>query len=319
MLNTEPEHPEPKADPVKVKRIQLIANPASGSVGPNVRAEVEAILARHDVEAVVRTTADGPLGQLLKEALDAKPDLLVVVAGDGTARAAAEAVGPRGPLLAPLPGGTMNMLPGALYGRRDWKTALEDILADGEIRRVSGGTVDGHEFFVAAILGSPALWARAREAARSGKLWLAIARGRRALRQAFSGRLRFTLDGAERRKSEALTFMCPLVSKGIDNDTVGLEAAALDPAGALDVFRLALSAAAGDWRHDPSVQVTVCRQAYAWAGGRIPAILDGETVHLGRTALVRFKPNAFRALVPAEHGASGHGNAQHGTAATEAA
>jgi diacylglycerol kinase family enzyme len=282
-----------------VRSIQIIANPASGSVGPNVRAELEAILAGHDVEAVIHTTQDGPLAKLLKAALDAKPDLLVIVAGDGTARAAAEAAGPHGPLLAPLPGGTMNMLPGALYGTRDWKAALEAIVTDGEVRHVSGGTVDGHAFFVAAILGSPALWARAREAARSGRLWLTVQRARRAFRQAFTGRLRFSLDGAERRKSEALTFMCPLVSKSLDNDVVGLEAAALDPAGALDVFRLAISAAAGNWRQDPSVQVTVCRQAYAWAGGRIPAILDGESVHLDRTALVRFKPNAFRALVPA--------------------
>jgi diacylglycerol kinase family enzyme len=47
----------------------------------------------------------------------------------------------------------------------------------------------------------------------------------------------------------------------------------------------------------------VVRQAYAWAGGPIPAILDGESVQLGRTAVVRFRPNAFRALVPRGVGA----------------
>ena len=90
------------------------------------------------------------------------------------------------------------------------------------------------------------------------------------------------------------------LSKALDNDTFGLEAAALDPTGALDVFRLAVAAAAGQWRRDPAVQVTLAQQAYCWAGGAIPAILDGESVRLGRTAVVRFKPNAFRALVPRE-------------------
>lgn len=283
-----------------IRRIQVIANPASGSVGPNVRGEVEVILARHDVEAVIHTTGENRLEDLLAAAVAAKPDLLVIIAGDGTARAAGEAAGPDGPLVAPLPGGTMNMLPGALYGTRDWKTALEDILTDGEVRPISGGMVDRHAFYVAAILGSPALWARAREAVRLGRVWLAVQRARWALNQAFRGRLRFTLDGERREKSEALSFICPLVSQGVDNDIAGLEAAALDPSSALDVFRLALSAAAGNWRIDPSVHVTICRQAYCWAGGKIPAILDGEPVSLDRTALVRFRPNAFRALVPAE-------------------
>mgnify|MGYP002133071793 CR=1 FL=1 len=90
-----------------------------------------------------------------------------VIAGDGTARAGAEMAGPKGPLVAPLPGGTMNMLPNALYGGRDWKTAMADILSDGVERNISGGEIDGRAFYVAAILGSPALWAEAR--ARFGK------------------------------------------------------------------------------------------------------------------------------------------------------
>jgi diacylglycerol kinase family enzyme len=194
----------------------------------------------------------------------------------------------------------MNMLPGALYGDRDWQTALDAILSDGRIRSVSGGTVDGHAFYVAAILGSPALWARAREAARSGRLRVAFQRAQLALGRAFSGRLRFTLDGARRQKAEALTLMCPLVSRGLDDDAPGLEAAALDPAGALDVFRLAFAAAAGSWRHDQAVAVSLCQRAYIWAGGPIPAILDGEPIQLGRTAMACFNPEAFRALVPAD-------------------
>ena len=286
-----------------VRKVEVIANPLSGSVGPNACDEVTAVLEGYDLEFNVQSCAGGKLSDVIQRAIDAGPDLIIVIAGDGTARAVAEAAGPTGPLVAPLPGGTMNMLPFAIYGQTTWPEALEAILTDGVEKVISGGTVEKYSFYVAAILGSPALWARAREAARHGKIWLAFQRARHAAGQAFSGRLRFTLDGNARQKSEALTFMCPLVSKALDNDAKGLEAAALDPTGALDVFRLAVAAAAGQWRADPSVNVTLIRQAYAWAGGPIPAILDGESVRLGRTAMVRFKPNAFRALVPRGQGA----------------
>lgn len=290
-----------------IRKVEVIANPLSGSVGPNACEEVTALLEAYDLQANVQRCQAGKLGEIIDRALAGKPDLVVVIAGDGTARAVAEAAGPNGPLVAPLPGGTMNMLPFAIYGQTTWPEALEAILTDGVEKRISGGTVENHSFYVAAILGSPALWAQAREAVRMGRLWLAVARARRAWRRGFSGRLRFSLDGAGRQKAEALTFMCPIVSKALDNDEIGLEAAALDPTGAVDVFRLAVAAAAGQWRRDPSVQVTLARQAYCWAGGQIPAILDGESVRLGRTALVRFKPNAFRALVPRSSALGGGG------------
>lgn len=283
-----------------IRKAWLIANPASGSVGPTVLEEASAILAAARVEAQVRSCQETPLSQLLEEAMADHPDLLVVVAGDGTARAAGEAAGPYGPLVAPLPGGTMNMLPKAIYGDRTWQQALTDILADGEVRNVSGGKVGNKAFYVAAILGAPALWARAREAMRDGDIRKAIQRARLAFRRGFSGRLRFSLDGRQRDKAEALTVMCPLISKAMDDDAPVLEAAALDPVSALDVFRLAANAALGDWRRDPSVEVTMCRQAACWASGPIPAVLDGEPVMLERSVTVRFTPVAFRALAPRE-------------------
>ncbi|MDP1630978.1 MAG: diacylglycerol kinase family protein [Caulobacter sp.] len=281
-------------------RVAAVVNPASGSAGPDAVAEVKRILAEHGVDGDVTFPGEAGLEACLRAALDGKPDILIVVAGDGTARAAAEMAGPRGPLVAPLPGGTMNMLPRALYGDRDWKTALAAILDGGVARRVSGGEIDGRSFYVAAILGSPALWAEAREAARDGDLWRMMTRGRRALRRAFSGALRYSLDGGRPHTAEALTLVCPLVSRELAADEGWLEAAAIDPAGAVDVFRLGFRAALGDWRGDPAVDVARIRKGRVSAGGRIPAVLDGEPVRLGSSVSFRFRPTAFRALVPAE-------------------
>jgi hypothetical protein len=88
----------------------------------------------------------------------------------------------------------MNMLPKALYDTTDWRKALAESLAGGEVRDVGGGEVEGHRFYCAAIFGHPALWAEAREAIREGDVGKAWRRGQRALRRAFTGRLRFLLD-----------------------------------------------------------------------------------------------------------------------------
>lgn len=285
-------------DRVVIRHVEVVVNPLSGSAGPDAVAEAERILAEAGVAGSVRVPGEDGLEACLREALDAGPDLLVIVAGDGTARAGAEMAGPDGPLVAPLPGGTMNMLPSALYGDRDWKTAMADILADGVVKSVAGGEIEGQRFYVAAILGSPALWARARESAREGKLRMAIQRAREAMHKAFSGRLRFSLDGGTRRKTGALVLMTPLVSKALDESDGCLEAAALDPANALEVFRLGFHAAQGDWRSDPVVDAGRCQRGRAWAAGRIPAVLDGEPTRLNAVSDFRFLPTAFRALVP---------------------
>lgn len=289
-----------KAKTRAFKRVAVVVNPAAGGAGPLAVAEAGRILADHAIKGRVSAPGDEGLEACLRAALDTGPDLLIIVAGDGTARAAAEMAGPRGPLLALLPGGTMNMLPNALYGGRDWRTAMDAILTDGVERAVSGGEVAGHAFYVAAILGSPALWAEAREAAREGDLKGAWQRIRKALRRAFTSRLRFSLGGRPRGKSEALALMCPLVSKALAADEGFLEVAAIDPANAIDIFRLGFHAALGDWRSDETVMVTRVRAGRAWASGNIPAVLDGEPIELGPVADFRFRPVAFRAFVPRE-------------------
>lgn len=190
----------------------------------------------------------------------------------------------------------MNMLPYAIYGQRSWQDALTVALAEGEERVIGGGEVEGRRFLVAAILGSPALWAPAREAVREGRHKLAFLRARRALRRAFTGRLRYAIDNGPREKAEALTFMCPLTSRVLDDADQALEAAALDVTSAAEAFRLGVHALVGDWRDDPAVTVRRCRSARVWASSGIPALLDGELVRLGRMAEVTWRPTVARVL-----------------------
>lgn len=279
-----------------LRRAVMLVNPLSGSVGPRAAGEAEAILADYDLEARV-VVLEGDFDAAIADAFAEEPDVIFVLAGDGTARAVASRAKPDGPMIAPLPGGTMNMLPKALYGTADWKDALRRALEEGEPQYVSGGEVGGEHFYCAAILGAPALWAPAREAIRTGKLRQAVGHARLALKRAFSGRLRFSLDGGRKRRAEALVLISPMISRALE-EPVGLEAAAMDPLDAMQAFRLAATALFTDWRQDPSVSTQPARRIDAWARSRIPAVIDGETIRLKSEATVRFAPKAFRALTP---------------------
>ncbi|MGA0544571.1 diacylglycerol/lipid kinase family protein [Brevundimonas sp. VNH65] len=282
---------------VEIRRVAVLVNGLSGSVGPRAAAEVERILADYPLEGQVIALEDGDFDGQISDALDARPDVLFVLAGDGTARSVASRAGPQGPLIAPLPGGTMNMLPKALYGTADWKAALRKALEEGAPQHVAGGEVQGQAFYCAAILGTPALWAPAREAIRTGKLSKAWSHARRALKRAFTGRLRYQLDGGRLGKTEALVLISPMISRALD-EPIGLEAAAMDPHDTGQAFRLAATALFSDWRSDASVTTRPARRIEVRSRSRIPAVIDGEPVQLPPEAVVRFLPKAFRALAP---------------------
>jgi diacylglycerol kinase family enzyme len=281
----------------RLQRIQAVVNPASGSVGPEAAAAVAEIIAQHGYDLILSTPSPDEIAEAVKAAVKAEPDLVLILAGDGTARLAAELCGPDGPLVAPLPGGTLNMLPHAIYGNHPWRETLSTMLETGVERSVGGGRVGGHTFFVAAILGAPALWARAREAARAGDLGEAWRRAGYALRRAFTGEVRYCLDGKSGPPAEALVLINPLVSKAV-HEEAALEVAAMGVRSAHEAVRLAFNGLVGDWRDDPSVTVELCQRGKAMARRSIPSILDGEIQRLPRTVEFEFLPKAFRALAP---------------------
>ena len=129
------------------------------------------------------------------------------------------------------------------------------------------------------------------------KLKLAFLHARRALNRAFSGHIRFSLDGGARRRAEALVLISPLISKAMVKCD-GLEAAAMNPSDAAQAFRLAAHALFDDWRHDSNVTTRPARWIGVAARSKIPAVIDGEPMLLGREAAVTFQPRAFRALAP---------------------
>jgi diacylglycerol kinase family enzyme len=88
-----------------------------------------------------------------------------------------------------------------------------------------------------------------------------------------------------------------MISKAMDEHT-GLEAAAMNPADALQAFRLAAHAVFDDWRQDPAVTTKAIQQATVRARHASSPSIDGEPALLRHEARVRFIPVAFRALAP---------------------
>jgi len=286
--------------PVAIRRVHALVNPASGSVGPEAAGELKALFAEFGLEHRVNHLSPSRSERVVRAALDSGPDLVVVLGGDGTARTVAEMCGPNGPLVAPLSGGTMNLLGRALYGAKPWREALAGALEHGAPRWVGGGEVAGRAFFCGALLGAPALLARAREALRAHDLGRAWRRAVLASRKAFRSRLAYDLDG-DTGHGVAVSFRCPTIFRAPGAKGASLRAAVLDPpddaAGLRAGVRLAVSNLTGDWRDDPEATIP-CVSARAWARTAIPIMLDGEFFRLGRKVEVRFRPRAFRALAP---------------------
>ncbi len=297
-------NPPSESDRPALRRIQAIVNISAGGVGAEAASSLASLMADYGYDLVLATPQPADLDRAVAVAVAASPDLVVVLGGDGTARLAAQHCGPQGPLLAVLPGGTLNMLSQVFYGPLAWQAALTGALDSGVVRNVSGGRVGNHVFYVAAILGAPALWGAAREAVRAGNVRHAWKRAAYALRRAFTGRIRYGLDGLPARDAEALVLINPAISKTLDPD-MALEVAELDVHNAREMFRLAFHGLAGHWRQDPGI--TVYRSAHGRAGALrpIPCILDGELVRLSHRVEFEFVPLAFRALVlPGAHGAA---------------
>ena len=97
--------------------VAVIINTSSGGCDSESEAEMLDILKGAGVTNW-KTWCGGSdqIERAFAEAATHKPKMLVVLGGDGTIRTAAEACTGTDTYLLPLPGGTLNVLPRALYG-----------------------------------------------------------------------------------------------------------------------------------------------------------------------------------------------------------
>jgi diacylglycerol kinase (ATP) len=136
---------------VVLKRALLVANPASRTGERYVGAAQSAIQAAGLTCDVVLTERPGHAKELAA-ARAHEYDVVFTLGGDGTAMEVAGALAHSGIPIGVLPGGTGNLLAGALGIPRQVKKAVPALL-QGRVRQIDLGLVLGHHFAVAAGVG----------------------------------------------------------------------------------------------------------------------------------------------------------------------
>jgi diacylglycerol kinase family enzyme len=192
------------------------------------------------------------------------------------------------------------MLPRAPYGEMSWEEALKDALAAPSAKVLSGGRIADKQFFIAAIVGAPALWAEPREAIREGDIVDALKKGSVAFRNMFEMKVQYLISGGMKGEAEAVALICPLISEQMSDQEQALEAAVIDVESAAEVIGLASTAAFGKWRDNRNVLLTKTKRVDVQSRKDIPAMLDGENVDLGTSAEIDFVSKALTVIVPAK-------------------
>jgi diacylglycerol kinase family enzyme len=281
-------------------KVGVIINTSSGSCDLESEQKMLSVLTEAGlVEPKVWCGEAKEMERFFAEAAGQKLELLIVLGGDGTIRTAAEACAEKGSYLIPLPGGTMNMLPRALYGKVSWEEALKKTLTAPSTKLLSGGRVANKRFFIAAMVGAPALWTQPRESMREGNIADAVKKGSVAFRRMFETKVRYLIAGGAKGETEAVALICPLVSEEMSDSEQALEAAIIDVESAAEMIGLVTTAAFGKWRDDRNILLTKTRRVNVQSTKEIPATLDGEKVNLGRSAEIDFVSGALTVLVPA--------------------
>ena len=282
-------------------KVGAIINTSSGGCDSESEQKIFSILTRAGiVEPKVWCGEAKEMERSFAEAAGQKLEVLIVLGGDGTIRTAAEACAEKGPYLIPLPGGTMNMLPRALYGDVAWEESLKNTLAAPSLKVLSGGRIAGKQFLIAAIVGAPALLAEPRESMREGNIVDAIEKGSVAFRKMFETKIQYLISGGMKGEAKAVALICPLISEQMSDSEQALEAAVIDVESATEVIGLASTAAFGKWRDHRNILLTKTKRVDVQSSKDIPATLDGERVNLGRSAEIDFVSRALTVLVPAK-------------------
>ena len=280
-------------------KVGAIINTSSGGCDAESEAEMLNLLKGANVSNCKTWCGEADqIERAFAEAATQELEILIVLGGDGTIRTAAEACTGTGTCLLPLPGGTLNMLPRALYGDASWQNALKDTLADPAIKMLSGGRVGDKLFFVAAVVGAPGLWMEAREALREGDILNTVGKAGVAFEAMFDTTIQYFISPEVSGEAEVVTVICPLVSEQMSDSEQTLEAAAIAVANAAEVLGLVTAAAFGKWRENKRVTLSKTDRVTVKSSGDIPLFLDGERANVGKNAEITFMPKAVNVIVP---------------------
>ena len=303
-------------DPAQGTRFQkpaLMINAASGSAS-DIREAARALFAEQGMELRAEYLQPDEIADTVDGIFRDGCDLFVSFGGDGTSRASGERCAKEDVPFVPLPGGTMNMLPKLLYGDVGWEQALRAALGSsvrwhprGEAAVAGGKTVS---FFCGGYLGQVTRVNEAREELRDGGLTDAVGKlGEVVSDVDLEHRLRFGPPEAPRaHRANVVDLQMPGMSdrvpyQGGSGNFFDISGAEVE--GALDIARLGLLAAAGDWKKDGKAVSLLLREAVIDQVDDCPhALWDGEPTDMICPITVSLIEEGVKVLAPGlAHGA----------------
>ena len=245
-----------------------------------------------------------------ERALAREPDALVVGGGDGTIGCATQLLATTRVALGIVPLGTMNKLARDLGVPLDRDGALS-VVAQGAVRAIDVGEVNGHAFLRNSFLGFPAHLAERRERARGDiglrDRWAMAVALVRSLRDYPALPLRLSLPGRERHlRTRMLAVANNPYAEGFGRilDKASVDAGELvlyvAPRLRLGMFlRLALGMMSGTWRGMTELEAHHVRslEVGSWRR-RLRVMNDGEPLLLDTPLRYRILPRALFVIAP---------------------
>lgn len=306
----------------------VIVNPRAGAGldHPDFVAEVRSMVAEAGLDARFAESSD--VSEQIREAKASGAQTVMVVGGDGTVMAAAEAFAGTGTVLAIVPAGTMNVLAHELDLPLDLADAIR-LAGEGEVQAIDVGDVNGHIFIGTSMLGMPPRLAKRREELRgrsSGQGYV------RLVRAAIRGLRRYpavgvcieTGDDHEPIFTRAITVVVGDFAEGVGKvltraclDDGHLVVYALKPVASWRLLGLAGAVLLGRWRRDERLlRLSVERVRITARRKRVRVMNDGETLLITPPLDYSIRPKALKVLVPRKADGDDEEQSMQGQAAT---
>lgn len=153
----------------------LLVNPYASSVSPRVHARIKRLLSEHHFLAEELTTERGHATEIAKNAAKEGAEAVCVLGGDGTLNEVANGLRGTDTILAPLPGGSTNVLARSLEIPMNPLEAAKRTLSalqEGEYSQIGLGSVNERRFLFHAGVGFDAKVVELVEKRSDLKRWL---------------------------------------------------------------------------------------------------------------------------------------------------
>jgi diacylglycerol kinase family enzyme len=289
---------------------QLLINAKSGAV---LRAGVEhccALIREHCPDEILEVV--GPPAELIAAARAATADpaigTVLLVGGDGTAAAIAGVLAGTGTALAPLPGGTMNMLARDLGYSGDLETAIRQ-LHHAHRTSIDIAYVNDLPFLNNVVFGTFSVAAESREAIRDASTLAATASATAdfisAVALSDAHNYEIVIDGtAQHVRTNTLMVANNLYTgsesfrptkHSLERGVLGVYIA--EAQGTIDFISVIYSAISGNLSGTEGVRLQECKSCSVRSEQDRPSMtIDGEVTEMTSPAVFSIRPKALTVL-----------------------